>query len=96
VSASDGQVAPQADSKTLTRGRTPESVPECGPPRVDITLAPVRSARDALRTCLSAGAGRATHVLVIRSDEDDADYERTDRRILDYRIRLTGATVEFL
>jgi hypothetical protein len=63
---------------------------------VNENAAPARSTLDVLPTCLTAGAGRATHKVVIRSDDDEVDCERADRRIPDYRSCLTSAIVECL
>jgi UDP-glucose 6-dehydrogenase len=53
-------------------------------------------AREAPFTLITAGARRATHAVVIRSDHSDVDYGRADRRVRGCRNRLTGPTVEFL
>jgi hypothetical protein len=61
---------------------------------VDKKAAP-RFTLDVLPICLTAGAGRATHTVMIRSD-DDVNYGRADGLISDYRICLTSAIVECL
>ncbi len=62
---------------------------------VDEDAALVRSTLDALR-CPTPTARRATHMVVMRFDNYDGDYERTVCPIPDCRICLMSAAVERL